>query len=219
MDRQQKERKLKLLREKKRREEWARWRDNPWLFILECITTIDEADKKEKKFPDKPYLSYLVDVWLREPLLAIPKSRRMMATWLFLALHLWAALFHEHSAIFVQSKKEQDSAFLVGGKRMEFMYHRLLRDFPNHKWPSMTCKLGPPLMNFSNGSWVMGIGQGADQLRQYTASYVMLDEAAFWENFRSSFGALKPIIDGGGRIVIISSTDAGPFDDLCNGKL
>ena len=199
--------------------EYDDWAKNPWHFIRDCLWTIDEADKKEKKFPDKPYLEYMVKVWMREPLLAVPKSRRMMATWLFLGLHLWAALFNPHSAVFVQSKKEQDSAFLIGPERMEFMYRRLLKDFPQHTWPTVTTKLGPPLMKFNNGSWVMGIGQGADQLRQYTASYVMLDEVAFWAYARATWGSLKPIMEGGGRITAISSMDAGFFADLVEGKL
>ena len=199
--------------------EFEHWRQNPWHFIRDCLWTIDEADKKEKKFPDKPYLEYLVEVWLRESLLAVPKSRRMMATWLYLGLHLHAALFHPHSAIFVQSKKEQDSAFLIGPERMEFMYTRLIKDFPLHPWPTVNIKLGPPLMKFSNGSWVMGIGQGPDQLRQYTASYVMLDEVAFWAYARATWGSLKPIMEGGGKITAISSMDAGFFADLCAGKL
>ena len=70
-----------------------RWSSDPWAFILECCWTIDEADAgKIKRFPDKEYLKHVCTVWLRENLLAVPKSRRMLLTWVMLALHLWAAL-------------------------------------------------------------------------------------------------------------------------------
>jgi hypothetical protein len=181
------------------------------------LWTIDEADDgKIKQFPDLKYLAYTCDVWMKEPLLAIPKSRRMMLTWLMLGLHLWAAIFRPRSAIFVQSKKEADSAFLIGEERMRFMYHHLP---PGYPWPAITSKEKPPLIKLSNGSWIMGIGQGADQLRQYTASYIMADEIAFWENPYSVWSAMKPTLLGGGRITMISSANPGFFHEICIGKL
>jgi len=217
-ERARKERKLKLLREKQRRENWKLWSINPWAFILACCWTIDEADSGTvKRFPDKEYLKHVCEVWMRENLLAIPKSRRMMLTWVMLALHLWAALFRPRSAIFVQSKKEGDSAYLIGPERLLFMYRHLP---PVYKWPKIVSVKGaPPMIRFSNGSQIFGIGQGPDQLRQYTASFVMLDEVGFWEWGRQTWGALKPTQQGGGKIVAISSANAGFFQELCEGKL
>jgi hypothetical protein len=218
VDRRDKERKLKLLREKKRREDMKRWATDPWEFIKECCWTIDEADGgKIKQFPDKEYLHHVCIVWMRENLLAIPKSRRMLLTWILLALHLWAALFRPRSAIFIQSKKEGDSAYLIGPERLLFMYRRLP---DGYAWPKIkSIKGAPPLIRFSNGSQIFGIGQGPDQMRQYTASYVMLDEVAFWEWGRQTWGALKPTMQGGGKITAVSSANAGFFQELVTGKL
>ena len=218
MDRQQKERRLRLLKEKKRRDDMKRWSNDPWAFILECCWTIDEADAgKIKRFPDKEYLKHVCTVWLRENLLAVPKSRRMLLTWVMLALHLWAALFRPRSAIFIQSKKEGDSAYLIGPERLLFIYRHLPEGY---NWPKiLSVKGAPPLIRFNNGSQVFGVGQGPDQLRQYTASYLMADECAFWEQARSTFAALKPTMQGGGKIVLISSANAGFFQELCEGKL
>lgn len=197
------------------------WRNDPWQFIFDCCLTIDEADSgKVKQFPDKEYLKHVCDVWMRENLLAIPKSRRMMLTWVMLGCHLWAALWRPRSAIFIQSKKEGDSAYLIGRERLLFMYNNLPAPPPGYQWPQIvTEKQSPPMIRFSNGSQVFGVGQGPDQLRQYTASYVMADECAFWEQARSTFGALKPTMQGGGKIVLISSANAGFFQELCEGNL
>lgn len=55
------------------------------------------------------------------------------------------------------------------------------------------------------GSWIKAIPQGADQLRQWTASGVFMDEFGFWEEAETTFGATVPTIQGGGRIVIVST--------------
>jgi phage FluMu gp28-like protein len=192
-----------------------KWANDPWLFIKDCCWTMDEADEgKVKQFPNKPYLKYVCEVWQRESLLAIPKTRRMMLTWIMLALHLWAALFKPNSAIFVQSKKADDSDFLIGDKRMMFLYNNLPKEYP---WPK--CSKKQYNLQFDNGSYVMAIGQGADQLRQYTASYAMLDEFAFWESAEDTWGALKPIIQGGGRVTLISSAGPGFFQRIVEGDL
>lgn len=217
-DRQTLLRKARAKKALERREQMKKWSADPWLFIKECCWTVDEADAgKVKRFPDLEYLRLVCEVWLRENLLAIPKSRRMMLTWVMLALHLWAALFRPRSAIFIQSKKEGDSAYLIGPERLLFMYKHLP---DGYNWTKIkTIKQAPPLIRFDNGSQIFGIGQGPDQLRQYTASYVMLDEVAFWEWGRQTWGALKPTQQGGGKIVAISSANAGFFQELVEGKL
>jgi len=65
----------------------------------------------------------------------------------------------------------------------------------------------------------MAVGQGADQMRSYTASYVMLDEVAFWEQAEASWGALKPTIQGGGKICLISSANPGFFQRIVEGDI
>ena len=199
----------------------AVWRVDPWQWIYDCCLTIDEADAgKVKQFPDKDYLRLVCEVWMRENLLVVPKSRRMMLTWVMLALHLWAALWQPRSAIFIQSKKEGDSGYLIGPERLLFMYNNLPTPPPGYKWPGISSQTkAPPIIRFDNGSQIFGIGQGPDQLRQYTASYVMLDEVAFWEWGRQTWGALKPTMQGGGKITAISSANAGFFQELCEGSL
>ena len=55
---------------------------DPSLFIDGCIVTRDEADAgKTKPMPKKDYL-YLIDRrFVEAPVLAMPKSRRMLVTW------------------------------------------------------------------------------------------------------------------------------------------
>jgi len=192
------------------------WAKKPWRWIRDCCVTQDEADSSSpvKPFPDKEYLRYITGVWQGSSLLAIPKSRRMMLTWLMLALHLHKALFFPRSAIFIQSKKEDDSDFLLSDKRMLFIYENLPKSLP---WPKVTRKFCS--LEFSNGSYMRGIAQGPDQLRQYTASAILCDEMAFWDKAEQTWGALKPTVQGGGQVTMISSAGPGFFQRLVEGRL
>ncbi len=191
------------------------WSRDPWRFILECCYTQDEADGgKIKRFPQKDYLEYVCGCWLRYPLLAIPKSRRMIMTWLMLALDLWQALFRPRSAIFVQSKKEEDSIFLLSEKRLGLIYDRLPKMYG---WPKL--EAAKKQLKFSNGSYIMPIGQGADQLRQYTATLVHIEEMAFWDWPEDTWTALKPTIQGGGRVAMVSTAGPGFFQRIVEGEI
>jgi hypothetical protein len=204
-------------------EAFEQYQKNPWFFLIDCCWTKDEADKGlVKRFPKKEYLQYIVQVWQEENLIAVPKSRRMLMTWLFICLHLWAAMFRPNAAIFVQSKKQEDSEFLLGEDRLMFVYKHLPPEYP---WPRLEKTTagksgkGFSFLRFSNGSYMAAVGQGPDQLRQYTASFVYLTEIAFWEWAEETFASLKPTIQGGGKITIDSSAGPGFFERLVNGEL
>jgi len=195
-----------------------RWARSPWLFVREACLTVDEADAGSiKRFPDLPYLRRVCEAWENHRLLAIPKSRRMMLTWVMLALHLHLALFTPRSAVFVQSKKADDSEYLIGDNRMLFIYNHLPRWLRRYGLPEVRHK--EYQLAFGNGSIVRGIAQGPDQLRQYTATAVMCDEIAFWEQARGTWRALRPVVQGGGKVTLISSAAPGFFEAVVNGEL
>jgi phage FluMu gp28-like protein len=194
------------------------WANNPWHFIRDTCITIDEADDgKTKAFPDLDYLRIVCEQWQENKLLAVPKSRRMMLTWVMLALHLHLALFTPNSAIFIQSKKYLDACYLLSSARLMFMYYNLPEWLKEFGLPTVAVKEG--LLKFSNGSMIKAIAQGADQLRQYTATAVMCDEIAFMEQAESTWTALRPVLQGGGRCTMISSVNPGFFERICHGKL
>lgn len=215
LSREEKEEYLNLL-------ELKAWKNDPWQFIHDACLTIDEADEgKVKYFPDKAYLKRICELAEREKILCIPKSRRMMMTWCCLAICLWEAMYRENQTIFIQSKKFDDSAYLMGESRFMFMYNNLPHD--RHDFPKISKKIssdkGYSLIRFTNGTTVIAVAAGADQLRQYTASRVYCTEMAFWENAEETWTALRPVIQGGGRIMIDSSANPGFFCRVCTGAL
>ena len=195
------------------------WKDDTWAFVRGACLTMDEADEgKVKNFPDKEYLKRICHLAENEKILCIPKSRRMMMTWCCLAICLWEAMYHENQTIFIQSKKFDDSAYLMGESRLMFMYNNLPHG--RHQFPKVTKKIssekGYSFIRFSNGTTIFAVAEGADQLRQYTASRVYCTEMAFWDNAEETWMALRPVIQGGGRILIDSSANPGFFSKIVN---
>jgi len=187
---------------------------DPWEFC-KILYTKDEVDasKRVKRFPyHYSYLPLYIRVWQREPLLIVPKSRRMFMTWTNVALYLHDTVFKSNGLQVFQSKKEEDSDALI--ERAKFILDNISEeDFPRDLIPQYDktyCQLKFPDMESS----IMGIGQGADQLRQYTCSGMLLDEFAFWSEAEDTFSAAKPTLEGGGRCTILSSASPGYMQKL-----
>lgn len=155
-------------------------------------------------------------MWLQQKKLAIPKSRRMTASWTFIALAVWDVIFHKGRSWALCSKKEEDSKELV--QRAEFILKHIPPEMiapellPKLKHGSM--QSSPPVMEFPEiYSKIQGFPSGANQLRQRGFSGILEDECCFWENAEEAYASAKPTVDGGGRLIMISSraTEDGGF--------
>jgi hypothetical protein len=222
-----------------------RYEQDPWAWLCECVSTVDELDPVHpiKPFPTHVcracerylggpangrcdrcggdaaplgYVRHLTETWHRGPsLLFVPKARRMLLSWLFCSLAAWLAWSRPHAKCFLVSDKEAKSAELLD--RVHGILERL---------PPETCTpvrmhrtLAPPLLVLDNQAMVFGIAEGADQLRQYTATSILADEFGTWLNPRAAFSAMKPTIDGGGRLTIVSTAYPGAWAECIRGEL
>lgn len=198
---------------------------SPWLFLTDCVFTKDEVDQENpiKIFPSYlDYLKFLGTLWETEKLLAIPKSRRMTCSWGFISLFTHDALFNSNRFHAFVSKKEDDAGDLVG--RAEHIYNHIPEwRIPRALLPKIVngkMTRQPPMLRFEeNGSKIQGIAMGADQLRQFTLSGILGDECAFWPDAQKFYSASKPTLDGGGRMVLISSRSPGFFKKIVFDKL
>lgn len=197
---------------------FVKYREDPWAFLTDCVWTRDAVDAIQpiKPFPaHKKYIHFLALMWMKHKLLALPKSRRLTASWTCCALYTWEAIFVPHRHTGFVSKKEEDSYELV--LRAEFIYKNIPEWripkalLPKIKGGAATRK--PPVLSFEEPSFskIQGFPQGEDQLRQFTLSGILEDECAFWEEAEGSYAGAKPTTDGGGRLTMISSRSPGFF--------
>ena len=193
---------------------------DPWAFLRDCVFTLDQVsnDSAIKAFPSYlEYIEFLAKLWLREPLLAVPKSRRMICSWTFISLYMHDTIMRSGRFNAFVSKKEDDSGDLIS--RAEFIY----KNIPEWRIPRAllpVLKNGkmskqPPVLEFEDiYSKIQGFPQGSDQMRQFTLSGMLFDEWAFWDDAQASYSAAKPTLDGGGRLTGISSRSPGFFKKI-----
>lgn len=197
-----------------RRTEIVRIKRDPYYWLQRWVWTLDTHDREQpiKPFPDRPYIRRAVDVWRDENLLLVPKSRQIMASWTFVALYVHDTAYNVGRFNFFQSKKEEDADALLD--RGEFIL-RLCPQWQLSAWEKTYCNLKFKEME----SLIKAVPQGGHQLRMYTASGILIDEAAFQPELEDCWTALKPALDGGGRVTMVSSANPGFFERLVNDKM
>ena len=129
------------------------------------------------------------------------KARQLGLTWLALAIALWLMLFRPIATILLFSKRDDESTYLLGEERLRGMYRRL------PKW--MQCE-GETVnaathWTLSNGSTAYSFPTtGGDG---YTATFVLVDEADLVPDFNHLMRAVRPTIDAGGKLFLVSRAD------------
>jgi hypothetical protein len=172
-----------------------------------------------REWPMMDYMRPIIDVWQKEKLLVVEKSRDMMATWLMVAMYSWDSFFHKGRQNIFQSENATKTRDLVD--RAYTLYSNQ-PEWLKNVHPATSAEGGnragiikvPSLQ-----SEIIGFPAGADKIRQYHPSGVFSDEAAFNPNASESFAAIKPAISGGGRYSAISSANPGWFQRICRDTL
>lgn len=141
-------------------------------------------------------------------LVIILKARQLGISWLVMAYVLWKALFYPGQNILLVSKGIMESQELL--RRVKVLYERLPADL----------KLYLPTTNprvdntrgwaLSNGSLVRSMASNANTGISFTASLVVMDEAAHQRSPGELYSNIKPTIDDGGpdaQLVILSTAN------------
>ena len=212
-----------------------RFEAHPWPWLCEAVWTSDPFSGGLHKYPGESvldpahgcacqrggcqnYLHHIVNTWWKEPRTAWPKSRRLLTSWTMIACHEWLARYRAGQVIAFVSRKQgqnddEGSAELI--KRAHFIGQHLPVEVMPRRVEKTWCRLSYP----HNGSVILGIAQGADQLRQLAVTAWFGDEFAFWEQAGSTYAASLPSLEGSGgsagRCTLVSTANPGFFQHLC----
>jgi hypothetical protein len=217
---------LKAIREANEK----RYEAHPWPFLCEAVYTFDPFAQKTaggsvRKYPGgeihdpspgcdcqeggcQNYLHHIANVWYANPRNIWPKSRRLMLSWTMVALHVWLARYRPGQMIALVSRKQgqnedEGAAELI--KRARFIEDHLPAEVQPRDTKRTWCRTYYP----HNNSTLVGIAQGADQLRQLTITAWLGDEFAFWEQAGQTYAASIPSLEGGGRCTLVTTANPG----------
>lgn len=185
------------------------------------VRTFDEKDHKRKPLPRLRYLLESLEFIHNMDagdVAAIVKSRQMMLSWLVCAYASWEAHFHPQARVMIQSKKAEDAWNLV--YRNSWYHSRI--GFIERAVPRIIRAVGLKGTRgelwYPEGGIVMGIPQGPDMYRSYSASLVISDESCFQPDFEEAYKAALPMCKGdpnkpgsGGRIILVSSAKGDTY--------
>lgn len=138
----------------------------------------------------------------RERLVCLLKARQLGFSWLVLGEVLHHLLFRPGSTAILFSKRDDEAVELLDFrlKGMHALLPGWLRGDPRgrgkgsaHEW------------RLANGSRAMAFPTTGG--RSYTASVAVIDEADFVPDLNSLLNAVKPTVDAGGKLFLLSTAD------------
>ncbi len=148
-----------------------------------------------------------LDAIVENRLSIILKARQLGLTWLCLGYALWLMLFHPSATVLLFSRRDEEAGALID--RLTGMYTRAM-----DKRIVGNATLPPPrkivvdnthVWELSNGSVAHGFPTTAGD--SYTATLAIVDEADLIPDLDRLMNAVKPTIDGGGKMILLSRSD------------
>lgn len=142
--------------------------------------------------------------FLTQRLVLILKARQLGISWISCAYALWLCLFHRGKVVLLFSKGLSEANELL--RRVRVLYERL-PEWMKASLPKLEGRNNTRVMEWANGSRVESHPATQSAGRSLTASLVILDEAAFLKWATALYTALKPTIDAGGQIIVLSTAN------------
>jgi hypothetical protein len=142
----------------------------------------------------------VADLLQANRLIIMLKARQLGLTWLVLAFALWLMLFHPIATVLLFSRRDEEATDLLA-VRLRGMYDRLpaflqVRAFTSdndHNWALVS------------GSRALAFPTTAGD--SYTATLAIVDEADLCPDLDQLMRRVKPTIDAGGRMILLSRAD------------
>ena len=142
--------------------------------------------------------SHQLSIWL--------KPRQVGCTWLGLAYGLWLDLFNPISEFLIFSLREKEAIYLLDD-RLKGMYKRL----PDWmKEPEIINAATHLQFNNQSSARAFPTGRGDS----YTASFAMIDEADLIDDLDEMLSSIKPTIDAGGKLLLLSRVNKRKPDSI-----
>jgi hypothetical protein len=182
------------------KQEWLRCDASPIYFTHRYGQIYDVTAATWIPFDLWPAQARALKTMQTDPLTIILKARQLGMTWLCLAHAIWLMLFRPQAEILLFSRRDDEAVHLLD-ERLKGMYERL----PPWMQAREVVRSNSHEFSLSNGSTARAFPTSAGD--SYTATLAIVDEADLVPDFNRLMRAVKPTIDTGGRMILLSRTD------------
>lgn len=140
----------------------------------------------------------LLDIHANQ-LTVILKARQLGISWLSLGYALWHIMFRPIAAVSIFSRRETEAIYMLSAERMRGMFDNL------PPW----MKTGHETKVDSGKEWILRTGSAVRAFPTsagdgYVSTLAIVDEADLSPDLNALLGAVKPTIDNGGKLVLLS---------------
>jgi hypothetical protein len=181
--------------------EWQACKDDPAHFIDSYCHLYDATAKDWVPFhlwQEQIDLVHTIDA---NDLVCVLKARQLGISWIGIAYALWLMLFHPVATVSIFSRREEEAVYLLGKERLKGMFERL------PKWMQVPVEIdNVKLWQLQNGSIARAFPTTAGD--SYTVSFAFVDEFDLVDNQGQLLTAMKPTVDGGGKMLVVSRSDS-----------
>jgi len=194
--------------------EWLKCSKSPAYWLDNFAYLYNATDRTWMPFKMWAAQHQVIDTLHENTWIVVLKARQLGLSWLVLGYILWMMLFRPGTTALVFSRREDEAVDLINF-RLKGIYLRLPR-WMRAKAVIVDSKLDWRLSNGSNAKGFPTTGA-----RSYTGTIVVIDEADYIDDLDGLMNAVKPTIDAGGQLIILSTSDKSkpnsPFKRIYRG--
>jgi hypothetical protein len=189
---------------------------DPAYFLTNFVKIERKAEGDELAGAWLPFLLWdaqaeIVDALLADRLFVMLKARQLGFSWIVLGYILWLMLFRPIATVLIFSKRDDEAVALLC-MRLKGMHARLPEWLVEATGGAAGGNDQKHLWELVNGSRCMAMPTTGG--RSYTGTFVLVDEADHVPDLQALLNAVKPTIDAGGQLVLLSSPDKSKPESL-----
>lgn len=157
------------------------------------------------QFEQWPHLLAVAHDLATHRLLVWLKAKQIGASWTGAAYSVWVASYQPRALIGLFSKGEAEASELL--RKCKTAHANLPAPLRIPRAEKGVNNLGA--MELANGSRILAFPSTESAGIGYTFTVVIMDEADFHPYFAENFAALKPTVDAGGQLWVLSTSNPG----------
>jgi len=169
--------------------------------FVDVVEGVDMATGMPIKF-GKDGWKWQLDVlrtFYRERRLVVLKARQLGVTWLSAIYTLWKALVYPYTRTLIVSRNREQASMTLRNYIGE-LYRRLPKNLQIGTVAEQAF-----LLRFRNGSEILTQPSTEDAGRGFTGALAIMDEAAYQPYAELTYLSLKPAVDNGGQLIVLST--------------